>query len=268
MKITTLASGSKGNCTLVETDKTCLLIDCGIALQEVEDKLKLLGVNPSRIEGIIVTHEHSDHIKSVGAFSRKYNCKIYANYNEWSILLKKLGNVEQNNVRSFITDDFIINDVGIKSFQLSHDSQTCFGYSFYNDGNKFSIATDLGFAPKNVVENLKDSSLIILEANHDEKMLLNNPKYPLILKKRILSNKGHLSNNASADVISSLVGGNLQQVVLAHLSEENNSPSLAYGSIKNNLLKKGIEEGKHVFIDVASQYETGHTFELKSNKNK
>lgn len=266
MKITTLASGSKGNCTLVETDSAKILIDAGISLQELESKLSYLGVNPKDISGIIVTHEHSDHIKSVGPFSRKYNCPIYASSEEWPILLHKIGNIEQENKKGFVQSEFMINDLGVRSFKLSHDSSSCYGYSFFADNAKFSIATDLGYAPQEVVNNLKDSTVVILEANHDERMLLNNPKYPLILKKRILSNQGHLSNNATSNVIASLVGGNLQQVILAHLSEENNSPTIAYGTIKRQLLQRGIEEGKHVFIDVASQYEIGHTFEIKKKK--
>lgn len=264
MKITALASGSKGNCTLVETDKAKVLIDAGISLQEIEQKLAILNVNPKEINGILITHEHIDHIKSAGAFSRKYNCPIYANHEEWPILLQKLGNLQPENKKSFIQSEFIINDMGVRSFELSHDSFSCFGYSIFEGDKKFSIATDLGFAPLKVIENLKGSSLIMLEANHDENLLLNNPKYSLTLKKRILSNKGHLSNTLCSNVIANLVGGNLQQVVLSHLSEENNSPSLAYGTIKQQLLEKGIEEGKHVFIDVATQHEIGHTFHLKA----
>ena len=263
MEITNLASGSKGNCTLVDSGKTKILIDAGIPMSEIETKLAMLHVNPFDIEGIIITHEHSDHIKSAGAFCRKYNCKIFANSEEWPILLKKIGEVPLENKKSFIQNEFYIGDTFVKGFELSHDSNSCFGYTFSCEDGKFSIATDLGFAPKSVIENLKDSSLVFLEANHDENLLLNNPKYPLILKKRILSNKGHLSNISCANAILDLMGGNLQQVVLSHLSEENNNPLLAYNTVKEELSKHGVVEGKHIFIDVASQHNIGNTFKIK-----
>lgn len=266
MKITTLASGSKGNCTLIETDKTKLLIDAGLTLAEIENRLKLVRVNPCEINGILVTHEHGDHIKGVGAFSRKYNCPVYANHEEWGVLLSKLGKIDVANRMSFVQNEFIINDVGIRAFPVSHDSTTCFGYSIFNGGNKFSIATDLGYAPEQVINNLKNSQMIVLEANHDEKMLINNPNYPLSLKKRILSNSGHLNNNATSSIIEQLAGYNLNQVVLGHLSEENNSPNLAFNSVTINLEKCGIVEGKHLFIDVATQNQVGHTFELPDKK--
>ena len=266
MKITTLASGSKGNCTLVQTDKTNILIDAGISLQEIENKLNYLGVDPHSISGILVTHEHGDHIKSVGAFSRKYNAKIYASSDEWGVLLNKIGKVDVENRMSFVQNEFILNDIGVRAFELSHDSHTCYGYSIFNNGNKFSIATDLGYAPKNVITNLAGSELIVLEANHDEKMLLNNPNYSISLKKRILSNSGHLNNNATSEVIEKLLNYNLKQVVLGHLSEENNTPALAYSQIKSNLASHGIEEGKHIFIDVSTQHDIGHTFVLKDKK--
>ena len=142
MKITTLASGSKGNCTLVETEKTKILIDAGISLAEIEKKLEILKVNPFDIQGIIITHEHSDHIKSVGAFSRKYNSLVFANHEEWPVLLHKIGNINSENKRSFVESEFIINDLGVRSFELSHDS------------NKLFI-TFFGAHPKSVaIENL------------------------------------------------------------------------------------------------------------------
>ena len=163
----------------------------------------------------------------------------------------------------FDDNDFFVGDFTISNFSLSHDANYCVGYSIYANGAKMSIATDLGVCPKHIVEKLKGSNLVILEANHDENLLSNNPKYPWTLKKRILSNKGHLSNRASADIISQLVGGT-SQIVLGHLSEENNSPSLAYSQIKTFLAQKGIVEGTNIFIDVATQNKIGNVFEIKS----
>ena len=138
----------------------------------------------------------------------------------------------------------------------------CLGFSVFSQNAKFSIATDLGCCPENIISCLKKSDIVLLEANHDENLLVNNPKYPVVLKKRILSNKGHLSNIACAEVIARLVG-ETSQIVLGHLSEENNSPLLAYNTIKSQLAKKGIVEGKNIFIDVAYQHKMSNIFEIK-----
>lgn len=263
MKIVTLGSGSKGNCTLVASDTTKVLIDAGLPLSEIETKLTFLGVDPKNINGILITHEHSDHIKSIGMFSKKYGTPVFAHLTEWPVLDSKIKGVASQNKVAFSDADFYIGDLTISTFKLSHDANLCLGYSVFNNGAKFSIATDLGFCPPEIVEKLKGSNLVILEANHDENLLANNSKYPVVLKKRILSKKGHLSNRASAEVIAQLVGGT-NQVVLGHLSEENNSPSLAYNTIKAILAQKGIVEGKNIFIDVAMQHRLGNIFEIKT----
>ena len=262
MKIVNLGSGSKGNATLVASETTKILIDAGLPISEIETKLIYLGVSPQNINGILVTHEHGDHIKSVGMFSKKYGTPVFAHANEWESLNLKTKGIAEENKQSFLDDDFYIGDLTISSFKLSHDATMCVGYSVFCDGAKFSIATDLGVCPASVVEKLKGSNVVLLEANHDERLLANNENYPYILKRRILSSKGHLSNRASADVISQLVGGT-SQIILGHLSEENNSPSLAYNSIKAFLAEKGIIEGENIFIDVASQHKIGNVFEIK-----
>lgn len=263
MKIVNLGSGSKGNCTLVCTDNTVILIDAGLTIAEIETKLTALGIDANNINGILISHEHVDHIKSVGKLSQKYRIPVYAHLDEWDCLISKDKNILPQFRNAFTDKDFYIGDMTISSFKLSHDANVCVGYSIYSEGAKFSIATDLGTCPKNIIEKLKGSNVVLLEANHDENLLLNNPKYPIVLKKRILSNKGHLSNNACAQVISQLVGGTTQ-VILGHLSEENNSPSLAYNTIKAFLAQKGIIEGKNIFIDVAYQHHISNIFEIKN----
>ena len=263
MKIVNLGSGSKGNCTLVTSLKTTVLIDAGLSVAEIETKLDYLKVDPSSIDGILITHEHSDHIKSFGKLSKKYSIPIYVHLLEYECVLKKDKDILPYLVHTFDDNDFYIGDLTISSFKLSHDANLCVGYSVYSGGTKFSIATDLGCCPKQVVDNLKGSNLVLIEANHDENLLANNPKYPIILKRRILSSKGHLSNMACAEVISQLVG-DTSQIILGHLSEENNNPSLAYNTIKNFLAQKGIVEGKHIFIDVAFQHKMSNIFEIKN----
>lgn len=262
MRLITLASGSKGNCTLIETNKTKILIDAGISMQELEQKLKILAVAPEQIYGILITHEHSDHIKSVGAFARKYGCFVFAEDREWQVLNKKLGKLEEVQKISFKVGTFYVKDLTINSFELSHDCNLCLGYSVYYMGNKISIATDFGYANKNVLDNLKDSDILILEANHDENLLLHNPKYSNSLKHRILSRVGHISNVSCAGIIRDIYSNRLKQIILAHLSEENNNPQLAYSTVKAELANYGIIEGKHLYIDVATQHELGHLFEI------
>lgn len=263
MKIVNLGSGSKGNSTVVCAESTTILIDAGLPINEIETKLKVIDIDIKDIDAILITHEHSDHIKNVGRLSTKYNIPIYTHYLEVNCLLSKDKNILPKLIRTFDDNDFYIKDLTISNFKLSHDANLCVGYSIYSNGAKFSILTDLGHCPKNIVEKIKNSNVVLLEANHDENLLLNNPKYPMILKKRILSNKGHLSNKQSAEVISQLVGGT-SQIILGHLSEENNSPSFAYSAIKTFLAEKGIIEGKHIFIDVAYQNKISNIFEIKN----
>lgn len=265
MKVITLASGSKGNCILIATDTTKILVDQGLTLIDVETRLKAINVDPSEIYAIVVTHEHSDHIKGVGTFARKYGCYVVANQTEWEVLDKKLGKLDEIQKIKYNSSNFYLKDLTVCAFRLSHDAHTCFGYSFYNQGYKISIATDFGVPSKQILDNLKDSNVLILEANHDENLLLNNPKYSSMLKQRILSSKGHISNKTCAHIIGEIFSTNLKQVILAHLSEENNTPQLAYDTVKSELLKYGIVEGKHIYVDVAMQHSIGHLFDLKSH---
>ncbi len=261
MKIVNLGSGSKGNCTLVAGNNFCIMIDAGLPIKEIEEKLDSLNVSPTQIRGILITHEHSDHIKSVGKLSKKYHIPVYAHISEWPVLETKIADVPFN-LRNGFENSFYIENMQISTFKLSHDANLCLGYTINIDGEKFSIATDLGYCPNSVVEKLKGSQVVLIEANHDENILSNNPHYPLILKKRILSNKGHLSNTQSANVILQLVGGT-NQIILGHLSEENNTPELAYNTICSILSKNGIEEGKHIFIDIANQHKMSNIYEIK-----
>ncbi|MGD9901072.1 MAG: MBL fold metallo-hydrolase [Spirochaetales bacterium] len=263
MKVVTLGSGSKGNSTYIETDGAKILIDAGFTISELEKRLNLIGVEASNIDAIIITHEHSDHIKGVANFNKKYGTKIYAHSNLWGILEDKLGKIKLDEREEFFVDPFKINDLIIESFELPHDASYCVGFSLYNEGSKVSIATDLGYATKNIVEKLKNSNLLILEANHDISALRANTKYPSYLKRRILSNKGHLSNESAGQVLLELVNCGVQQVVLAHLSEQNNTPQIAFETVRDFLNKYGIIEGKHIFIDVAPQDKIGNIFNLK-----
>lgn len=264
MRVCTLSSSSKGNCTIVYTEKTKVLIDIGITLEDLEEKLNKIGVNPNEITAIINTHDHSDHIKGVGAFMRKYKDTLLFCYcDSYDSVCGKIGRVDKTHVISFIDDPFELGEFVINPFRLPHDATSCVGYSISCGNKKMSIATDLGHVTPEIVSNLVDSRLVILEANHDENMLRNNPKYSFVLKSRILGKNGHLSNITSAKVVARLAEYGVRQVVLAHLSEENNTPDLCFQTVVDYLSSVGVIEGEHIKITVAPARNIGGIFLLK-----
>lgn len=263
MKVVTLASSSKGNCVLVMGEKTNLLIDAGININNLIEKLKRLNCDPNSITAILNTHEHSDHIKSVGGLMRKFGCLLYVHADGRDVVLKKIGNVDERKVISFFDQEFSVGEFKIKSFKLPHDAVSCVGFVVGCGNAKFAYATDLGFASEETIDNLKNCKLVILESNHDEKMLINNANYSSVLKHRILSRNGHLSNMASAKVVCTLAQNNVKQVVLAHLSLENNTPQLCYETVCEYLEAMGVVPGVNIKIDVAPAEHIGTVFVLK-----
>lgn len=247
MRVINLSSGSEGNLTYVETENARILVDVGLSCRETEARLSLLGKTGKDIDAIVVTHEHNDHIKGVNVFSKKYGTAVYAHNDVWCGLYDKLDKVSNKKV---FTDTFAIKDLVINPIEVPHDVK-CFGYSLTEDDKKISILTDLGHTNENIFNAIKGSSLVYLEANHDLSMLRSNEKYPLALKMRIAGKNGHLSNDASAQMIEKLVGTGTRQIVLAHLSKENNSPEFAYNYISSVLAERGIIEGEDFKMDVA-----------------
>lgn len=263
MKVCTLASSSKGNSTLVIGDKTILLIDAGLNIKELEVKLRALGVELCDVTAILSTHEHCDHTKSIGTMLRRYKTKLYVNSDGCAALLKKIGNINEGLVINFYDLPFELGEFTITPFKLPHDSIVCYGYNIEKDNKKISIATDFGHTTTDIEKYLYNSRLVILESNHDEQKLLANPKYSAVLKQRILSKRGHLSNRTAALVVSNLAQHNVAQVVLAHLSEENNTPELCYETICDYLLSVGIVPQENIKIDIASPNKIGTVFNIK-----
>lgn len=260
MKVINLSSGSEGNLTYIETDKAKILVDMGLSCKEVENRLTLLGVSGRDIDAIVVTHEHVDHTKGINVFSKKYDVPVYAHDEVWPGLADKLNKVSESN-RKIFTDSFVIKDLLIEPVELPHDVK-CFGFSFIENDKKISILTDLGHITEKIFEAVKGCTLIYLEANHDINLLKNCEKYPLALKMRIAGPEGHLSNDATADFIERLVRTGTKQIVLSHLSKENNSPDLAYTYITEKLADRGLIEGEMFKIDVATTKPTT-MFKLK-----
>ncbi len=251
MKLASIRSSSKGNIIVVWTDKTKLLIDCGISGKEAEAGIRELGLAPEELDGILITHEHSDHILGVGVLGRRYHTPIFANENTWTAMESSLGKLKEEQKKSFShTDPFTIGDIDITPFAISHDAADPVGYSFAHRGKKLGIATDIGILEESLFRALKGCSSILLEANHDIHMLEMGP-YPLPLKRRVRGEKGHLSNDEAGKAAEFLARMGVTQILLGHLSETNNYPLLAKKTVENALASAGITPGKDLLLDVA-----------------
>lgn len=262
LRFCSIASGSSGNCIYVGNDDSGLLVDAGISCKGILESLKNIGVCNSSIKGILVTHEHSDHMKNIGAMSRKLNIPIYANYRTWQALDGNIGKVKAENIRIFENNkEFSINDINVSPFSISHDAADPVGYTFSFGGRKAGLATDLGYFSQTVKEALKGSNFVMLEANHDIEMLKVG-SYPYFLKRRILGEFGHLSNEASGYAACELVDMGVEQIMLGHLSRENNFPQLAYETVRGILEQKGIMVQKDVTLDVAPRSSISKVFSI------
>ena len=248
LNVCSLSSGSTGNCTFVSSGATTILIDSGIPLSRVEKSLQVLSSSCEKAS-VIVTHTHSDHISGIPPLAAKYGANVYAHYAAAPDIADKLG-VETKLLHEFGYGDFYVGDLLISPFKVSHDVP-CVGFSVYNDGKKVTVMTDLGHVTDNMIKAVSDSDMVIIESNHDEELLMNNRKYSAFLKRRILSPNGHLSNSACASVVVELAKSGVQQIMLAHLSRENNYPELAFRTVADELERNGIKEGRDVAIEVA-----------------
>ena len=252
MKFCSLYSGSTGNSLFVQGKDAKILVDSGMSAKKVETALDSINVDIKEINAILVTHEHIDHIRSIGTLAKKYNIPIYANLGTWNGIdnEKTVINIESKNYFK-IGEKFEIGDLSITPFSTSHDAMDSCGFSIENDNKKMSIATDLGEVTKDVLGNLKMSKFILLEANYEPEVL-KLCSYPYIVKRRILGNRGHLSNCDAGNVISHLVEMGLENVMLGHLSKESNFPELAYKSVTEELSQNGINI-KDIEINVADR---------------
>lgn len=228
MAICVLASGSKGNSIYISNGRTAILFDAGLSGVEIERRLNSRGLSTGSLQAIVVSHEHSDHVHGVGVLSRRYGLPVYIN-RKTAGAVAKIGNVHQTCFFECGVD-FTIGSLRIHPFSLSHDAADPAGFTINRNGIKIGLATDLGVATAMVAEHLKDCRALILEANHDPQMLIDGP-YPWPLKQRIQGRTGHLSNSDSRSLLSKITHQNLEHVILAHLSETNNTPDRAVSCI-------------------------------------
>lgn len=223
MRFASLGSGSRGNGTLVESGDTCLLIDCGFTVKETERRLARLGRSADDLSAVLVTHEHSDHIKGVGPLARKYGLSVYATHGtaQYEGMAGLPGLCEVNT-----HDTFLIGDVEISAVAVPHDAREPCQYVFANRGRRLGLLTDLGSITPFVIEQYRDCDALVLEFNHDSDMLAVGP-YPPSLKRRVGGDWGHLNNHQAAQLLSMVEQARLQHLVMAHISEKNNTVALA-----------------------------------------
>lgn len=234
MRLCSIASGSSGNCVYVGSDATHLLVDTGISGKRVEEGLKGLDLSPKDLDGILITHEHADHISGLGVLTRKYEIPVYATEGTIRAMFEggSLGNVEESLFHPIREDKkFILKDLAINPMHISHDAAQPVAYRISYGSKRVGICTDLGVYNDYTVECLKGMDAILLEANHDVNMLQVGP-YPYYLKQRILGERGHLSNENSGRLLCRILHDRLKAILLGHLSKENNLPELAYESVR------------------------------------
>jgi len=262
VRFCSLYSGSSGNSIFIASETTKLLLDAGLSGKKIIEALCSIGEKPSELNAILVSHEHSDHIKGVGILSRKYNLPIYASEGTWNAMEQMIGPVLESNKVVFSSyDPFQIGDILVTPFPIPHDACEPVGYSFSTEGKKVTVATDIGHINLNLLSCFEDSDLLLLESNHDLEMLKMGP-YPWYLKKRIAGKQGHLSNDAAGEVIAYMAGKGTKRFLLGHLSKENNFPELAYQTVCNALCEKSLMAGNDIMIDIAHRDRVGKVIEL------
>jgi phosphoribosyl 1,2-cyclic phosphodiesterase len=257
LRVCTLASGSKGNCIYVEGDGAKVLFDCGLTMRETKRRLSGIGVSPSELSAVVITHEHTDHIKGVGALCRAFKLPVYVTAGTYKSGHGWLG--KGLTIREFEAgSSFDINGLTLEPFTTPHDAADPVGFAFYSSSKKGALATDLGYATHLVTERLKGANIIVLESNHDPGMLKDGP-YPWYLKQRVAGKQGHLSNEDAGRLLECLLHDGLTHVILAHLSQINNLPELAHEKAMETLAANRCE---CVRLGVASQDFVGEVFEV------
>jgi phosphoribosyl 1,2-cyclic phosphodiesterase len=262
LRFSILASGSTGNAMVVANDEVKVLIDAGLSAKRIEQLLQEREVTAKDFDAILVTHEHSDHIKGLGAVARKYDLPIYANEKTWEALNQQIGAIAED--KQHILDTGAMMEIGsmqIESYGISHDAAEPVGYCFYDGEEKLSLATDLGYMSGKVKEQIQDSDVLILESNHDIE-LLRMGKYPWNIKRRILGDMGHLSNVAAGEGLSEVLSSRTKRVYLAHLSRDHNMMDLARMTVGNIMQDNGIDCAeervslKDTYYDRATPWDT------------
>lgn len=249
LEICSLSSSSSGNCSYVANENTRLLIDAGLSARRVVELLEIIGVSIGDISAILVSHEHTDHIKGIGPLSRKYNIPVYINEKTYIAGKKTIGEIADGLLFPLEPkEEFFIGDLAIEPIPIPHDAKEPMAFKVYSGGQSVAVATDIGYPEKYLVKRLEGSDFVLIESNHDEALLRQNPKYSFALKKRILGKSGHLSNIACAQIIFELIKSGTRHFMLGHLSPENNSLELAQKQVRAELYEKGLMIERDYFL--------------------
>ncbi len=254
MQLCMLASGSRGNSIYVSDEKTSVLVDAGLSGVEIKRRMESRDLRVNDLDAIIVSHEHSDHIQGVGVLARRYSLPVYISSATFNTAESQLGNI--NDIKNFACgSQFAIKDLTIRPFSISHDASDPAGFTIGSNGRKIGIATDLGIATAMVRQHLKNCCCLILEANHDVTMLEDGP-YPWPVKQRVKGRTGHLSNESSRELLMDVMHDQMTHVILAHLSETNNTPEKAFQVVTERL------GNSHLHVSVAAQSAAGPLIQL------
>ncbi|MFD2761315.1 MBL fold metallo-hydrolase [Lentibacillus juripiscarius] len=240
MRFSVLASGSTGNAFYVESDREKLLVDAGLSGKQMDRLFSEVHVDPSELSGILVTHEHSDHIKGLGIIARKYRLPIYANDKTWKAMENSIGTIDVGQKFHFGMEEVkTFGDIDVESFGVSHDAAEPMFYTFRHNGKKVALVTDLGYVSERIRKTVEDADAYVFEANHDVEMLRMG-RYPWNVKRRILGDNGHVSNEDCGLALCDIISNRTKRIYLAHLSQDNNMKDLARMSVSNVLTERGI----------------------------
>ena len=258
-----LGSGSGGNSALVATDHCRVLVDGGLSARQIVFRLEQCGVTPEQLDGVLLSHEHGDHVCGLEVLCRKFDIPIYCNALTAEAIRCDCSLDRHRNWRIFRTGaEFSICDTTIQIFPVPHDAVDPVGFAFHAGSGSLGFITDLGYAPRVIIERLRDVRTIVIETNHDEKLLQNDSHRPWPVKQRIQSRHGHLSNTAAASVIEQLLPGKIERVVLGHLSRDCNTPALAFAAVRESIMRAGkidIELHCATQASVSARFPLGET---------
>ena len=258
-----LYSGSSGNALFVQAGETRVLIDAGKSGRMIADALAFIGEDVKNLDAILVTHEHTDHVAGVGVLARKLKIPVYATGGTWRGMGWKVGDIAPAQQRVFEAgQDFYIGKLGVSPFSIPHDAAEPVGFRLWGGDRSIATATDLGYFPKELLDRIGGADLVLLESNHDPDMLMANDHYSQALKKRILGRRGHLSNDACAEAAVQLRDTGVRNLILGHLSGENNTPRLALTTTETRCELEGMQLGVDIHIDVAYRDRVGSVYTI------
>lgn len=260
IRVCILASGSSGNATYIHSGGEHFLLDAGLSGRELKRRLFDIGVQPQKIQALLLSHEHQDHIRGAGVLSRMMDIPIMATEGTWAGAEKSVGSIAPQN-RMIIRGSFSLGEVMIQIFPLPHDAREPVGFIIEGEGIRIGVATDAGAVDETMLQALGGCNLVILEANHDLELLKNGP-YPPYLKKRVMGPTGHLSNDDAGHAAAVLVESGVSHVILGHLSQTNNHPLLAYHTVKNTLESRDILVGKDLQLSLVEHMELGRMVQV------